>query len=82
MADLGEVPFPQKVPDNEWGRLALHLASMHADPMALQRGQADNDDQHNHEHTGPCTIRNHPRESRDFDLHRARSAVLDMLAES
>jgi hypothetical protein len=76
---LGAVPFLQPVPDNEWGRLALHLASEHADPVALQRGLRDNAEQHEHEHDGPGTIRNHDRASRDFDLRKAR--VLEMFAD-
>lgn len=39
--------------------LAFHLVSEHADPMAICRPEADNREQHEYEHTGPGTIRNH-----------------------
>lgn len=78
---LGEVPRVAQIPDNEWGRLALHLASMHADPMAPQRGLRENRDHHGHEHDGPGTIRNHDRESLHFDLDRARYVILEMMGE-
>lgn len=38
---------------------AMHLISEHADPMAVARSPQDNDEQHDYEHTGPCTIKFH-----------------------
>jgi hypothetical protein len=70
-AEMGEESRKQAV-------LALHLASMHADPMAMQREAGENDDQHEHEHDGPCTIRNHPRASRQFDLAKAYRNILEL----
>jgi hypothetical protein len=78
-ADLGTIPWMQAVPDNAWGRLALHLASDHADPLAVCRGARQNDEQHEHEHDGPGTIRNHPRDSRHFELAKARAVILEAL---
>jgi hypothetical protein len=39
--------------------LALHLVSIHCDPMAIARSYDENVDMHDHEHKGPGTIRNH-----------------------
>ena len=47
--------------------LAMHLISDHADPMAICRPHGENFTQHVHEHTGPCTIRDHDPTSRHFD---------------
>lgn len=41
--------------------LAMHLVGEHADGMAVARPRAENAGQHEHEHDGPGTIRNHPR---------------------
>lgn len=62
--------------------LAMHLASDHADPMAPQRGLAQNRDQHAHEHAGPGTIRNHSADSMHFDLEKAQANILEMLREN
>jgi len=40
-------------------KLALHLVGVHCDPMAIARPHDENVDQHQHEHRGPGTIRNH-----------------------
>jgi hypothetical protein len=45
---------------HDWA-LAMHLISAHCDSMAIERTPAENKDQHEHEHDGPGTIRNHPR---------------------
>lgn len=74
---LAKIPAVQDIPDNEWGRLAMHLASMHADPMAPERSYRGNAEQHEHEHDGPGTIRNHPRASREFDQLRAWSVIAE-----
>jgi hypothetical protein len=47
--------------------LAKHLASRHADGMALTRSLAENQDAHAHEHRGPGTIRNHDPEDLSWD---------------
>lgn len=47
--------------------VAMHLVSDHADPMAVCRSYEDNTDQHDYEHRGPGTIRDHPPESRHID---------------
>lgn len=79
---IGTIPAATSIPDNEWGRLALHLASDHADPMAPQRGLAENQAQHAHEHAGPGTIRNHPAGSMHFDLKKAQANILEMLQDN
>jgi hypothetical protein len=42
-------------------------------------GARQNDEQHEHEHDGPGTIRNHPRDSRHFELAKARAVILEAL---
>jgi hypothetical protein len=61
-------------------RLAQHLASRHADGMALQRSLAENRDVHQHEHDGPGTIRNHDRDDLAYDDQAVRQ-ILAELAE-
>lgn len=51
---------------DQW-ELVMHLISAHADPLAVCRSYADNLDQHEHEHRGPGTIRNHSPASRFFN---------------
>jgi hypothetical protein len=46
--------------DGQGWQRAMHLISTHADPMAICRSAQENEHQHQYEHTGPCTIRNHP----------------------
>lgn len=58
--------------------LAMHLVSAHCDPMAVCRFPPDNIDQHEHEHDGPGTIRNHPRDDLSFDEQK----VEDVLEET
>ena len=48
--------------------LAFHLISAHADITAIERSLRENWDEHQHEHDGPGTIRNHPRELLFFEL--------------
>lgn len=57
------------------GDLALHLASEHADPMAMDRPPIENEDQHHHEHTGPGTIRHHAEYDFSYDRRKV-SAIL------
>ena len=68
VAEFGPVfgPWMEQRAFGDW-ELAMHLISAHADPMAVCRSGEDNADQHHHEHTGPCTIRNHTPASRVFD---------------
>src|SRR5216683_1552624 len=65
---------PAPVSDDQGGDrcLWLHLVSMHADPMAVCRTAAENDDQHEHEHRGPGTIRNHPAGDLGYNLTSAK----------
>jgi hypothetical protein len=53
--------------DGQGWQLAMHLISMHADPMAVARSREENDEQHAYEHIGPGTIRNHPVSLRTYD---------------
>lgn len=61
--------------------LAKHLASRHADGLALTRTLADNQDAHQHEHDGPGTIRNHPREDLSWDGEKVDQVVAEMMAD-
>ena len=62
------------------GVLRLHLGSRHAlanwpdapDPVGIH--------EHEHEHDGPGTIRDHPREARDYALARAIDVALEPAA--
>lgn len=49
-----------------WG----HLVSMHASIVPLHATLEELLDVHEHEHNGPGTIRNHPRESREHSLNK------------
>lgn len=49
-----------------WG----HLVSAHAGIFPLQATLEELMDMHEHEHNGPGTIRNHPRESREYSLKK------------
>lgn len=58
-------------------RLTLwaHLVSEHASCIGLDMSLADLVQAHEHEHTGPGTIRNHPRESRAAHLPKVILAL-------
>jgi hypothetical protein len=57
------------------GELALHLISAHAfTPHVLTRTLAEQMADHEHEHNGPGTIRNHPREARNFSADKIEAA--------
>lgn len=53
-------------------RLTLwaHLVSAHATIVPVQATLDELIDMHEHEHNGPGTIRNHPRESREYSLKK------------
>lgn len=61
-------------------RLTLwaHLVSEHCSVIGLDMSLEDLIKGHEHEHTGPGTIRNHPRESREAQLPK----ILLVLSES
>lgn len=61
--------------------LALHLASEHADVLALDRTYADNVAAHDAEHDGPGTIRNHDRAERTSDGAKILRLVEEVRAE-
>lgn len=61
--------------------LARHLASMHADGLALTRPLADNLDAHRHEHTGPGTIRNHDPGDLSWDRAKLDRVVAELVAD-
>lgn len=50
--------------------LWAHLVSEHAGIWQLNASYASLVDSHDHEHTGPGTIRNHPVESRKYSLKK------------
>jgi hypothetical protein len=62
--------------------LWLHLVSMHADPMAVLRSEADNDDQHEHEHRGPGTIRNHLAGDLTYNTVTAKASLTELYTDS
>lgn len=51
-------------------KLWAHLVSMHATMLSPETPLADLIEIHEHEHDGPGTIRNHPRELREYSLHK------------
>jgi hypothetical protein len=57
-----------------WG----HLVSAHAGIFPLQATLEELLDMHEHEHNGPGTIRNRPRESREYSLNK----IGNVLSES
>lgn len=58
--------------------LAKHLASRHADGMAVSRPLADNQEAHEHEHRGPGTIRDHDPEDLSWDQERLDQVVREL----
>lgn len=67
--------------DPGWN-LAMHLISKHADSMAIERSHKDNEAQHDHEHDGPGTIRNHPRDWLGWDEHEIEAVLEECEAMS
>jgi hypothetical protein len=55
--------------------LAFHLVSVHCDPMAIARPHGENKEQHNYEHRGPGTIRNHPASDRSWDAEKLEAVL-------
>lgn len=51
-------------------KLWAHIVSQHASMISPELPLADLIEIHEHEHDGPGTIRNHPRESREYSLHK------------
>lgn len=62
-------------------RVAFHLIGKHCDGLAICRSPADNADQHKHEHDGPCTIRNHPRHSVEYDPEIVEAVLEELEAD-
>jgi len=54
--------------------LRLHLASEHA---LAGLGFDDPVGTHEHEHDGPCTIRDHPRKSRHWDPEKVAAVIVE-----
>lgn len=50
--------------------LWAHLVSEHAGIWPLDATYAELKDEHDHEHRGPGTIRNHPEESRKYSVKK------------
>lgn len=71
-----EADDPGPAPQSLW----LHLVSRHADPMAAARPHSENADQHGHEHDGPGTIRNHPRDDLSFDQDKAKTILEEIIS--
>jgi hypothetical protein len=69
--------YGESSPDDQ--NLAKHLASRHADGMALARPLADNQDAHEHEHDGPGTIRNHDRDDLSWSGEQVEQIVAEMV---
>jgi hypothetical protein len=59
--------------------LWLHLASIHADPLAVTRTDAENTEQHEAEHRGPGTIRNHPVSDLHWNELSARQSIAELV---
>lgn len=58
-------------------RLWAHIVSEHACVISPEAPLSDLVDYHEHEHDGPGTIRNHPRESRHYALSGIGETLLD-----
>jgi hypothetical protein len=61
-------------------QLAFHLISMHCDGLAIERPVTGNIDQHEYEHDGPGTIRNHPRWLRTWDAGKIEDILKELEA--
>ena len=58
-------------------KLWAHLVSAHAAILSPETPMDDLEELHDHEHEGPCTIRNHPEDSREYSLKKAGRVLLD-----
>jgi hypothetical protein len=58
-----------EVDPERWEALRLHLGSRHA--LGNWKTHTNPVDEHQHEHDGPGTIRNHPRDDLSYDRERA-----------
>lgn len=58
--------------------LWAHLVSEHACIIRPEVTLAELEDLHHHEHAGPCTIRNHPRESLAYSLKKIASTLSEL----
>ncbi len=72
------LPFPIEVPMTD-DRLKLwaHLVSAHAGIYGLDQTYEQLTEEHEHEHTGPGTIRSHPRESRKASLKKIGQVLIE-----
>ena len=61
----------------DYSPLKLHLASRHGLCNALTLTDEDAHDVHEHEHDGPGTIRNHPRDDRSWKPEAVIDSVLE-----
>jgi hypothetical protein len=61
--------------------LRFHLASVHKVANAFDLLAADLDDIHQHDHFGPCGLRNHDITDRSYDEAEARAVVAEADAE-
>lgn len=57
--------------------LRMHLASVHKLANAFDLPAADLDDIHQHDHVGPCGIRNHDVADRSYDEATARAVIAE-----
>lgn len=73
---------PAETPSEEDVRaLRMHLASVHKLANAFDLLAADLDDVHQHDHFGPCGLRNHDVADRSYDEAEARAVVAEADAE-
>jgi hypothetical protein len=56
-----------------WG----HIISQHASCVGLDMTLEELIKLHEHEHDGPGTIRNHPRTSREYSLHKIGQVLIE-----
>lgn len=61
----------------EYDSLRLHLLSRHCNGAALGLDDTEAQEDHEKEHKGPCTVRNHPRESVEWN----EKDVIEVLME-
>jgi len=55
---------------NERMKLWAHSVSEHSAILSPMMSLSELRKYHEHEHNGPCTIRNHDRDKRNYSLHK------------
>lgn len=72
---------PPTAPNEDRIKLWAHIVSEHANMLSPEMPLDDLIEIHDHEHDGPGTIRNHPRESREYTLKKLGNVLRESDAE-